>query len=146
VAAVKRNSRTELDVAWRGLRLCGEYSYDPGCRTLPNGDPGWPPSQEATLGSVELDDDLMKTDGVPEVLADLSELVGPAAARLADAWIRMSGTLPECIADWVVDAFEDEINEALCHAGQEARDNPDDGYDEDKDEDRDLEDRKEDDQ
>jgi len=31
------------------------YSYDPGCYTLSNGDPGYPPSEESILEVVRLD-------------------------------------------------------------------------------------------
>jgi len=38
------------------LKITGTYSYDKGLRTMPNGDPGWPPSEDVEIEKVEMVD------------------------------------------------------------------------------------------
>lgn len=57
------NSFTETVSCYnRSLIVNYDYSYDPGVYTHSNGDPGYPPSEELTINSIEFEDG---TDATP---------------------------------------------------------------------------------
>lgn len=65
-----------------GMQVDFDYDYlkgDPGCRTLPNGDPGWPPSPpEITLNAVWIyrpDKPLERVDIYPAIDAKAVEII-----------------------------------------------------------------------
>ena len=64
------------------VRYSVTYHYDPGCHTMRNGDPGWPPSSEIDIDEAEVDEwSLDGDDGV-----DGEKLDDDFVQKLYDKW------------------------------------------------------------
>lgn len=65
------------------------YSYDPGCRTMRNGDPGWPSSEDIDIGKVFVDGkeaDIELTDAEQESLCERAREAASEPDDSDDYW------------------------------------------------------------
>lgn len=96
-----------VNLTFRGLNIEAEMEeYDPGVRTYPNGDPGYPPSGGGCAGYT------WDVDDIGEVLRELEieeELRGPIRG-----FVRSLGRLPKFVTWMIDDRWADDIAEAAC--------------------------------